>query len=109
MATMLTTLGSNVDLTAAAAQTAVAMTDTPANAYRKALIRLNVQGVTGTPTVLIEGSENGGTSYSTLQTFTPTATSANLEAEVKLYPLTRMRVSVVGTAGRVNCYVEGIQ
>lgn len=109
MASMLATLGSNVDLTAAASQTAVAMTDTPTNAYRKALIRLNVNGVTGTPTVLIEGSENGGTSYSTLATLNPTATLPNLEVEVKLYPLVRLRVSVVATAGRANCYVEGIQ
>ena len=109
MASMLATLGSNVDLTALASQTAVAMTDTPTNAYRKALVRLNVNGVTGTPTVLIEGSENGGTSYVTLATFLPTATLPNLEQEVKLYPLTRMRVSVVATAGRGNCYVEGVQ
>jgi hypothetical protein len=107
--TMLVPLGSNVDATAAAAQTAVAMSDTPTNAYRKALIRMNSLGITGTPTVLIEGSENGGSTYSTLATFNPTATLPNTEQEVKLYPLTRLRVSVVGTAGRVNCYVEGIQ
>lgn len=109
MAAMLSALGTNVDLTALASQTAVAMTDTPTNAYRKALVRVNTTGVTGTPTILIEGSENGGTSYSTLATFTPTATLADSEQEVKLYPLTRMRVSVVGTAGRASCYVEGIQ
>lgn len=109
MAAMLATLGSNVDATALASQTAVAMTDTPTNAYRKALIRMNVAGITGTPTILIEGSENGGTSYSTLATFNPTATLPNTEQEVKLYPLVRLRVSVVATAGRVNCYVEGVQ
>lgn len=106
---MLNALGTNVDLTALASQTAVTMSDTPANAYRKALIRVNATGVTGTPTILIEGSENGGTSYSTLATFTPTATLMDSEQEVKLYPLTRARVSVVGTAGRANIYVEGIQ
>lgn len=109
MASMLATLGSNVDLTALASQTAVAMTDTPTNAYRKALIRWNTTGVTGTPTILIEGSENGGTSYSTLATINPTATLADGETEVKLYPLTRMRVSVVATAGRGSIYVEGVQ
>lgn len=107
--TMLTNLGLNVDLTALASQTAVAMSDTPTNAYRKVLIRLNTTGVTGTPTILVEGSENGGTSYSTLATFNPTATLADSEQEVKLYPLTRLRVSVVATAGRGSAYVEGVQ
>lgn len=106
---MLTNLGLNIDLTALASQTAVSMSDTPTNAYRKALIRFNTTGVTGTPTVLIEGSENGGTSYVTLATFNPTATLADSEQEVKLYPLTRARVSVVATAGRGSIYVEGVQ
>lgn len=106
---MLKTLGTAVNLAAAAAQTAVAMTDTPNNAYRALLVRANYNGLTGTPTILIEGSEDAGTSYSTLATLTPVAATPNQEVEVKVYPLTRVRVSVAGSAGAGNFYVEGVQ
>ena len=102
------TLGSNIALTGTATQTAVAMRDTPLNTYRKAFVRVNVDGVTGAPVLLIEGSENGGTSYVTLATFTFSAGLPSLQQEVQLYPLTRVRQSVAGSAGIANVFAEGI-
>lgn len=106
---MTTTLGSNIALTGTATQTAVTMRDTPLNAYRKVLVCVNLDGVTGTPTLLIEGSENGGTSYSTLATFAITAGLPSVQQEVQLYPLTRVRQSVAGSAGIANVYAIGVQ
>lgn len=102
------TLASNVALTGTATQTAVAMRDTPINPYRKAFVRVNVDAVTGTPTLLIEGSENGGASYVTLATFAFTAGLPSLQQEVQLYPLTRVRQSVAGAGGIANVFAEGI-
>lgn len=107
--TMQATLGSAIALTGTATQTAVTMRDTPLNPYRKAIVRVELAGVTGTPTLLIEGSENGGSSYSTLATFAIAAGSPSLQQEVTLYPLTRVRQSVAGSAGIANVYAEGVQ
>lgn len=107
--TMQVTLGANIALTGTATQTAVALRDTPLVPYRNAIIRVNLEGVTGTPTLLIEGSENGGTSYSTLATISPVAGSPCIQQEVKLYPLTRVRQSVAGSAGQATVYAEGVQ
>lgn len=107
--TMQVTLGSNVALTGTATQTAVSMRDTPLNAYRKIIVRVNADGVTGTPTLLIEGSENGGTSYTTLATFALAAGNPCVQQEVQVYPLTRLRQSVAGGAGLANVYAEGVQ
>ena len=107
--TMQVTLGTNIALTGTATQTAVTLRDTPLNPYRSAIVRVNLEGVTGTPTLLIEGSENGGTSYSTLATIAIAAGSTSLQQEVKLYPLTRVRQSVAGSAGTATVYAEGVQ
>jgi hypothetical protein len=102
-------LAANVALTGTVTQTAVSMRDTPLNAYRKVIIRVNLDGVTGTPTLLIEGSENGGTSYSTIGTFAITAGLPSVQQEIQLYPLVRVRQSVAGSAGIANVYAEGVQ
>lgn len=100
------TLGSNVNLASAAAQTAVTLRDTPVLPYRTALITVAPSGATGTTTMLIEGSENGGSSYSTLATVTIAAASPVQMTTVKAYPLTRVRISSAGSAGTANVYME---
>jgi hypothetical protein len=107
--TMQATLATNVALTGTVTQTAVTLRDTPLVPYRSALVLVNLDAVTGTPTLLIEGSENGGTSYVTLATFAITAGLPSVQQEVKLYPLTRVRQSVAGSAGIANVYAIGVQ
>ena len=65
-------------------------------------------GATGTTTMLIEGSENGGTSYSTLATISIPAASPGIKTSIKAYPLVRVRNSVAGTAGTANVYLEAV-
>lgn len=107
--TMQVALGLNIALTGTATQTAVSMRDTPLNAYRSIIVRVNAENVTGSPTLLIEGSENGGTSYTTLDTIAMVAGNPSVQREVKVYPLTRVRQSVAGAGGIANVYAEGVQ
>lgn len=106
MSNSFVTLGTGVNLASAAAQTAVSLEDTPIIPYRDALVRVYVSGATGTTTMLIEGSENGGTSYSTLATVTIPAASPSIMTVVKAYPTTRVRISSAGSAGTANVYME---
>lgn len=103
------TLASNVALTGTATQTAVVLRDTPLNPYRAATVRVMLDAVTGTPTLLLEGSEDGGTTWSTIGTFAITAGLPSVQQEIKMYPRVRIRQSVAGAGGIANVYAEGIQ
>lgn len=103
-----TALALAVDLTSTTATTAITLTNTPILPYRSAEVHVYPSGATGTTTMLIEGSENGGTSYSTLGTFTIAAASPAQTKTVKAYPTMRVRNSVAGSAGTANVYLEAI-
>jgi hypothetical protein len=102
------TLATGLALTSTSATTAVTLRDTPILPYRSATVEVEVAGATGTTTMLIEGSENGGTSYSTLATISIPAASPGIKTSIKAYPLVRVRNSVAGSAGTANVYLEAV-
>lgn len=99
----LTILGEAVSLTTAAAQTAVALDDTPFAPGFNGVVVFNLTGATGTPTVKVQGSADG-TTWDDLLTVSAITASLKL-AEVTLYAQMRLNVTVVGTAGTVSAYI----
>lgn len=102
------TLTTGLALTSTTATTAVALRDTPLLPYRSATITVEVSGATGTTTMLIEGSEDGGSTYSTLATISIPAASPGIMTSIKTRPLIRVRNSVAGSAGTANVYLEAV-
>lgn len=102
------TLTTGLALTSTTATTAVALRDTPILPYRAASVNVEVSGATGTTTMLIEGSEDGGSTYSTLATISIPAASPGIKTSIKAYPLVRVRNSVAGSAGTANVYLEDV-
>lgn len=102
------TLVTGLALTSTSGTTAVTLRDTPLLPYRSASVEVEVAGATGTTTMLIEGSENGGTSYSTLATISIPAASPGIKTSVKAYPTMRVRNSVAGSAGTANVHLEAV-
>lgn len=98
------TLAAGAVLTSAVAQPAKLMLETPFSQGFNTIASINLTGATGTPTVLIEGSDDG-TTYSTLMTVAA-ITESLVKAEVVLKKYMRARVSVVGTAGTVSAWIE---
>lgn len=98
-------LGEAVSLTAAAAQTAVKMDGTPFTPNFNAVVTVHLAGATGTPTVKVQGSNDGGTTWVDLLTVTA-ITGLMKKAEVTLCAQMRLNVSVVGTAGTCAAYLE---
>lgn len=103
-----TTLTTGLALTSTSATTAVTLRNTPISPYRSATVSVEVAGATGTTTMLIEGSEDGGTTYSTLATISIPAASPGIKTSIKAYPLVRVRNSVAGSAGTANVYLEAV-
>jgi len=103
-----TTLTTGLALTSTTGTTAITLSDTPLLPYRAANVKVFPSGATGTTTMLIEGSENGGTSYTTLATISIPAASPAIFAQVETYPTMRVRNSVAGSAGTANVYLEGV-
>lgn len=97
-------LGEDVALTGDAAQTAVTCDETPFAPGFNGIVTVSLAGPTGTPTVLIEGSDDG-TTYTTLLTITD-ITQLLVKAEVTIYAYMRLNVTEVGTAGTVTAYLE---
>ncbi|GAB2619905.1 hypothetical protein [Novilysobacter erysipheiresistens] len=97
-------LGAGAVLTSAVAQTGVEMDGSPFSRGFNAIATINLTGATGTPTVLIEGSDDD-TTYTTLMTVSA-ITASMVKAEVTLQPYMRVRVSAVGTAGTVSAWLE---
>lgn len=98
-------LGEGVSLTAAAAQTAKQPANTPLLPGFEAIAAVNLDGATGTPTVKIEGSDDGGTTWTELLTITDL--NALKLAKITLHADMRLNVSVVGSAGKVSAYLLG--
>ena len=98
-------LGEAISLTAAAAQTAVSMDGTPFAPGFNAVLTVHLAAATGTPTVKVQGSNDGGTTWTDLLTVTA-ITGLLKKAEVTVYAQMRLNVSVVGTAGTCAAYLE---
>lgn len=96
-------LGEDVALTGDAAQTAVEMDETPFAPGFNAVAVVSLAGPTGTPTVLIEGSDDNST-FTTLLTVTDITQLLVME-EVTLKRYMRVNVTEVGSAGTVTAYL----
>ena len=98
-------LGEAISLTTATAQTAVAMNATPFSPGFNGVLTVHLAGATGTPTVKVQGSSDGGTTWVDLLTVTAITGLIKL-AEVTIYAQMRLNVAVVGTAGTCSAYVS---
>jgi phenylacetate-coenzyme A ligase PaaK-like adenylate-forming protein len=99
----LTTLGTAVSASAAAAQTGVATNTTPLCRGMNAVVQLNLTGVTGTPTILVQTSPDNVTW--TTQATCSVITRSGFRAEITLDNYARLNVSVAGSAGTIDCYL----
>jgi hypothetical protein len=96
------TLATNVAATGVAAQTAVNSNVTPFGNGRDVVVAIDpTVTLTGTPTILIEGSPDGVT-YTTLVTHTALY---GKWYQVKAQRYMRANVTVAGSAGSFNAYV----
>lgn len=95
-------LGAGVSLTAAAAQAAVRSRVTPFLAGREVVATINMAGATGTPTVLIQGSDDG-TTWTTLLSSTVLGLK---KSTIKTREYMRVNVTAAGTAGNVSAYLD---
>jgi hypothetical protein len=91
-------LADQVSAAATSTQTAIRPLATPFLAGRDAVWKVDASGITGTPTILLEGSVDGVT-YTTNATCALAAGSPGREFNVKVQPYNRTRVSVAGSAG----------
>lgn len=97
-------LGEAVALNSAVAQTAVDMNTTPFSPGFNGVVVVSLTGATGTPTVKVQGSSDGGTTWADLVTVSAITAFLKL-SEVTLYAQMRLNVTAVGTAGTVSAYV----
>lgn len=86
--------------TAVAAQTAVGCTATPFLPGRNVVCHVNSNGLTGTPTILVQGSDDNST-WTTLATHT---SLYNKQYNIQLRRYMRTNMTVVGTAGTFSAY-----
>lgn len=98
-------LGEAVSLTSAVAQTAVAMDGAPFTPNFNAVVTVHLAAATGTPSVKVQGSNDGGTTWVDLLTVTA-ITGLVKKADITLYKQMRLNVSAVGTAGTCSAYLE---
>lgn len=96
-----------IDMTAAAAQTAVKLGETPFFPGGNAILHTTIP-IGGAGVITVEGSANGTTGWYTVRTLNA-AQTAQLVAEITdLPPWIRTRVSTVGT-GTLQVALEGVQ
>lgn len=110
------TLAQDVSAVTVAAQTAVdTKRQTPfSGSGAAAVLALHVLGITGTPTILVESSNDstfpGSTAFptTTVATLTPTTGTVKLSTlSMNTDRYIRTRVSVGATAGTFNAYIMG--
>lgn len=102
----LTTLGAAVALTAAVAQTGVAMNATPFSPGFNAIATINLTGATGTPTVKVQGSTDAAFTTPVDLMTVAAITATTVKAEVVLMAYMRLNVTAVGTAGTASAWIE---
>lgn len=100
----LLTLGAAVSATGVAAQTGVATQQTPFSPGFNAIANVNFTGVTGTPTVLIQTSPDN-TNWTTVATVNVITRSGFMQ-EIVLDKYARLNVTVAGSAGTIDAYLE---
>jgi hypothetical protein len=100
----LITLGAAVSATAVAAQTGVATMATPLARGHNARCNINLTGVTGTPTIKVQTSPDNSTwtDVATLSVITRTG----YQTEITLDNYARLNVTVAGSAGTIDAYLE---
>lgn len=105
------TTGSGASATAVAAGSTITMpTTTPVIVGRQCLVEFYSKGVTGTPTVLVEGSSDG-TTWTTLATAQSNQMVTNdywRFPSVQVYKYMRYNTTVAGGAGVFNIYVSPV-
>lgn len=97
-------LGEAVALDEVAAQAAVDFDATPFSPGFNGVVVFSMTGATGTPTVKVQGSDDGGTTWSDLLVVSSITAFLKL-ADVTLHAKMRLNVTVDGTAGTVSAYV----
>jgi hypothetical protein len=95
-------LGEGVDATAVAAQTAVHPTATPFLGGRDVVCDVQLTGVTGAPTIKVQGSSDNS-AWTDLISHTVLYSK---KYNIKAYPYMRLNVTVAGTAGTVSAYCQ---
>lgn len=100
----LITLGAAVSAAAAAAQAGVETQDTPFAPGFNAILNINLTGVTGTPTIVVQTSPDNAT-WTTVATLN-VLTRSGFMAEVTLDKFARLNVTAAGTAGTIDAYLE---
>lgn len=102
MSTNALLIASQVSAAAAAAQAGVATNVTPFLPTRSATLNVDVDGITGTPTILIQTSPDNAT-WTTQATIS--AQKSMLVEEITLDKYIRLDVSVAGSAGTVSAWL----
>lgn len=99
----LITLGAAVSAAAVAAQAGVETQDTPFAPGFNAVLNINLTGVTGAPTILVQTSPDN-TTWTTVATLA-VITRSSYMTEVTLDKFARLNVTVAGTAGTIDAYL----
>lgn len=99
----LITLGAAVSATAAAAQTGVSTQEIPFAPGFNAVAHIVFTGVTGTPTVKVQVSDDN-VAWTDAATIGVVTRSHSLH-EIVLKKFARLNVTAVGTAGTVDAYI----
>jgi hypothetical protein len=100
----LITLGAAVSATSATAQTAQSTTTTPFAPGFNAIAHLHFTGLTGTPTVKIQTSEDNSNWTDALTV--SVLTRSSVLAEITLQKYARLNVTAVGDAGTIDAYLQ---
>jgi hypothetical protein len=100
----LITLGTAVSATSVAAQTAVSTTASPFAPGFNAVVHICSTGLTGTPTIKVQTSEDGTTWTDAVTVSVITRNHVMAEVELKKYA--RLNVTVAGSAGTLDAYIH---
>lgn len=103
MALDIKNLAQDVSAASAAAQTAVECDTSPFIVGGSCISQVSLDGVTGTPTIKIQGSADGST-WSDLVTITD-ITQLLVMDKITVYEQMRLNVTVAGSAGTVTAYL----
>lgn len=100
----LITLGTAVSATAVAAQTSVTTTATPFAPGHNAVVSVCLTGVTGTPTIKVQTSDDNSTWTDAVTV--SVITRNHVMSEVTLKSYARLNVTVAGSAGTIDAYIR---
>ena len=98
------TLGTAVDATAVAAQTAVSTTASPFAPGFNAIVHICSTGLTGSPVIKVQTSDDNSTWTDAVTLNVLTRNHVMAEVELKKYA--RLNVTTGGSAGRIDAYIR---